>query len=264
MKKAGIILTLFSLLYWNTANTESACFYKNTSFKSGEVVRFFVYYTLAGLWVHAGNVTFTVNLSNINGKPVYHVIGDGSTLSSYDWIYKVRDRYETFIDTSNLQPLRFIRNVDEGGYKKYENITFYQDNNTAVTNKGVYKVPPCVQDVLSEVYLARNIDFNKYKKGDRIPFDLFLDNEVFNMYITYLGKEVIKTKYGKFRCIKFKPLLLKGSIFEGGEKMTVWVSDDMNRIPLRVESPILVGNIKVDMMEYRNLRYPLSSMVSMR
>jgi hypothetical protein len=93
---------------------------------------------------------------------------------------------------------------------------------------------------------------------------MFLDNEVYNLYIKYLGKETVKTRYGKFRAIKFKPLLVKGTLFEGGEKMTVWVSDDANHIPLRIESPIVVGSVKVDMMQYRNLRYPLSSMISFR
>lgn len=93
---------------------------------------------------------------------------------------------------------------------------------------------------------------------------MFLDDETYNLYIRYQGKETIKTKYGKFRAIKFKPLLVKGTIFEGGEKMTVWVSDDGNKIPLRVESPISVGSVKVDMMSYRNLRYPLSSLVGVR
>ena len=100
--------------------------------------------------------------------------------------------------------------------------------------------------------------------GDKIPFNLFLDNEVYNIYVRYLGKETIKTKYGKFRTIKFKPLLLKGTIFEGGEKMTVWVSDDANHIPLRIESPISVGSVKVDAMLWRNLRYPLTSLISWR
>jgi hypothetical protein len=91
---------------------------------------------------------------------------------------------------------------------------------------------------------------------------MFLDNQVYPLYIRYLGKEVIKTKYGKFRAIKFRPLLVKGTIFTGGEKMTVWVSDDANHIPLRIESPIVVGSVKVDMMQYRNLRYSLSSLLS--
>ncbi len=90
---------------------------------------------------------------------------------------------------------------------------------------------------------------------------MFLDNEVFNMYIRYVGKEEIKTKYGKFRAIKIKPLLLKGQIFEGGEKMTVWVTDDANHIPVRVESPLVVGKVKIDMMSHANLRHPLTSLI---
>jgi hypothetical protein len=163
-----------------------------------------------------------------------------------------------------MQPYRFVRSVNEGSYKKFENVTFNKTTNAAVTNDGTYKVPECVQDVLSAIYYARNIDFNKYKANDKITFSLFLDKEVFQMYIRYLGKETIKTKYGKFKAVKFKPLLIKGTIFEGGEKMTVWVSDDKNHIPLRVESPISVGSVKVDMISYRNLRHDLTSLIDVR
>jgi hypothetical protein len=240
------------------------CNVRNTSFVVGEQIDFTVYYNVAGIFVNAGNATFTSQLARFNGRPVFHITGVGKTHPSYDWIFKVRDQYETFIDTATMQPLKFIRNVNEGGYKKYENITFNRTANTAITTKGVYKVPACVQDVISAIYYARNIDFDKYKPGDRIPFTMFLDNEVYNMYIRYLGKETIKTRYGKFSTIKFKPLLLKGSIFEGGEKMTVWVSNDANKIPVRIESPITVGSVKVDMMGYKNLRYPLTSLRSLR
>jgi hypothetical protein len=245
-------------------SSDEFCGIKNTAFQAGEQVSFHVYYSVAGAYIHAGTAIFTVALENFGNKPVYHVVGDGKTKASYDWIYRVRDKYETYIDTATLQPLKFIRNVDEGGYKKYETITFNRNANTAVSNSGVFKVPDCIQDVLSAMYYARNVDFSKYKPEDKIPFKMFLDNEVFNMYIRYLGKETVKTQYGKFKAIKFKPFLLKGTIFEGGEKMTVWVSDDPNRVVLRVESPIVVGKIKVDMMAYRNLRYPLTSMVKLR
>jgi hypothetical protein len=265
MKFFTAILLSLSLLVHAQAGPESdRCGLQNAAFKSGEVVEFHVYYTLAGIWVHAGNVKFSTYLESLENKPVYHIVGDGSTLQSYDWIYKVRDRYETYIDTATLLPRKFIRKVNEGGYRKFETVSFYHQSGTAVTNQGVFKIPACAQDVLSEVYLARNIDFSKLKPGDRIPFDLFLDNEIYNMYVRYLGKETIKTRYGTFRTIKFRPLLLKGSIFEGGEKMTVWVSDDGNKLPVRVESPITVGKIKVDMMSYNNLRHPLTSLVSTR
>jgi len=239
------------------------CEIRNTAFQDGEMITLKVFYTVAGAYFGAGEATFTTAIEKMSGKPVYHITGEGKTYSFYDNFFKVRDKYETYIDTATLQPYRFIRNVYEGGYKKYENYTFNKTTNSAITNKGVYQVPVCVQDVLSAVYYSRNIDFNKYKAGDKITFSLFLDNEIYEMYIRYLGKETIKTKYGKFKAVKFKPLLIKGTIFEGGEKMTVWVSDDRNHVPVRIESPISVGSVKIDMISYRNLRYPLTSLVSL-
>jgi hypothetical protein len=239
------------------------CNTRNISFKAGESITFHVYYTLAGVYVMGGEAKFTTALERLNNKPVYHIIGEGSTTKFFDGIFKVRDKYESFVDTATMQPQKFLRNVAEGSYKKYENVTFNQTAGSAVTNEGVFKVPNCVQDVLSAIYYARNIDFNKYKPGDKIPFSMFIDNEVFNLYIKYIGKEEIKTRYGKFKAIKFKPLLVKGTMFEGGEKMTVWVGDDANHIPLRIESPISVGSVKVDMMNYRNLRYTLTSLIDL-
>lgn len=260
MKKIITLLFLFSAVTLKAG--DDFCGIRNSSFQSGENITYTVFYSALGLYVNAGTASFTTNLERLNNKPVYHITGEGKSNSSYDWIFKVRDKYESYIDTTNLQPLKFVRNVDEGGYKKYENITFNQQTNTAITTEGVYKVPNCIQDVLSSIYYARNIDFSKYKVNDKIPFDMFLDNEVYHLYLRYLGKETVKTKYGKFKAIKFKPLLVKGTIFEGGEKMTVWVSDDANHIPLRIESPISVGSVKVDMMQYRGLRHPLTSLIS--
>lgn len=252
---------LFTGISFSTQDGDEFCGVRNSAFQYNETITYKVFYTLAGVYIGAGEAVFTTALENINGRTVYHVTGDGKTYSFYDNFYRVRDKYETYIDTSTMQPLKFVRNVDEGGFKIYENVTFNKSTDAAVTNKGVFKVPACVQDVLSAIYYARNIDFSKLRADDKIPFSMFLDNQVYNLYIRYLGKEVIKTKYGKFRAIKFKPLLIKGTIFEGGEKMTVWVSDDPNHIPLRVESPISVGSVKVDMMDFRNRRSPLSSLL---
>jgi hypothetical protein len=262
-KVLAIILLIF-ITFPLRAGNEICDEIRNNTFSAGESITFKVFYTVAGMYVGAGEAVFNSSLEKLNNKPVYHIVGEGKTFSFYDNFFKVRDRYETYIDTLSLQPYKFIRNVYEGGYKKYENVTFNKVTNTAITNDGVFKVPACVQDVLSSIYYARNIDFEKFKSGDKIPFTLFLDKELFAMYIRYLGKETIKTKYGKFKAIKFKPLLIKGTIFEGGEKMTVWISDDHNKIPLRIESPISVGSIKVDMMSYKNLRYPLSSLINLR
>jgi len=239
------------------------CGAHNTAFQAGETLTYKVLYKLANVYVGAGEAVFTNTLEQMSGKSVYHIVGDGKTYSFYDKFYRVRDRYESYIDTATLQPLKFIRNINEGGYKTYENVTFVKATNTAVSNEGVYKVPSCIQDVLSAIFYARNIEWDKLKPGDKVPFDMFLDRQVYHLYIRYLGKETLRTKYAKFRTIKFKPLLIKGTIFEGGEKMTVWVSDDPNHIALRVESPISVGSVIVDMINYKNLRHPLSSLVDL-
>jgi len=260
---AGIVMAIFLFISFPLRAGDDFCGLPNHAFQPGESITYRVYYTLAGVYIAAGEATFTCSLEKLNDKPVYHVTGEGKTFSFYDNFFRVRDKYESFIDTSNLQPLKFIRSVNEGNFKKYENVSFNKTAHTAITNTGVFKTPQCVQDVLSSMYYARNINFNGYKENDTIPFSMFLDDQVYNLYIRYLGKEVVKTKYGKFKAIKFKPLLIKGTIFEGGEKMTVWVSDDPNHIPVRVESPISVGSVKVDMMNFKNRRSPLSSLISL-
>ena len=257
------ILLLTGLSFPLMAGNEFCGGIRNTAFQAGEQLTYKVYYTVLGAYAAGGEATFTTTLEKYRGKDVYHVIGEGKTNSFYDKLFKVRDRYETFIDTATLQPYHFIRNVNEGGYKTNEDVTFIKGAGTAITSQGVYKVPDCIQDVISAIYYARNIDFSHLHVNDTIPFDMFLDRQVYHLYVRYLGKEVIRTKYAKFHAIKFKPLLIKGSIFEGGEKMTVWVTDDPNHIALRVESPISVGKISVDMSYYRNPRYPLTSLIDL-
>ncbi len=236
------------------------CGIRNTSFQQGEVLTFKVFYTLAGFYMGVGEARFTANLERVNNKPLYHIKGEGKTSNFYDGFFKVRDRYETYLDTSTLQPTHFIRNISEGGYQKFEDVTFNHVSQKAITTDGEFKIPACIQDVVSSIYSIRNIDFSKYRTDDKIPFSMFLGNEVYNLFVRYQGKEKIKTKYGRFSAIKLKPLLVKGDVFKGGEQMTVWISDDANHIPLRIESAISVGKVKIDMVSYQNLRYPLSSL----
>jgi hypothetical protein len=237
---------------------------RNHAFMAGEYLEYRVNYGVAGIHLTTGGVaSFTTTLEKFQGKDVYHLVGEGKTSAFYDKFFKVRDKYESYIDTATLQPYKFIRDVNEGGYKTYENVSFIKAAHTAITNTGVYSVPDCIQDVLSAIFYARNIDFSSHKVDDKIPFNMFLDRRVYPLYVRYLGKEVIRTSYGKFRTIKFRPLLVKGTMFEGGEKMTVWVSDDPNHIAVRIESPITVGKVSVDMSKHRGLRYPLTSLIDL-
>jgi len=237
---------------------------RNKAFLPGETLTYKVSYSVAGVkFATAGEASFNTSFEHFNGKDVYHIIGEGHTYPFYDKFFRVRDKYESYVDTTTLQPYKFIRDVDEGGYKTYENVSFIKSTNTAIMKAGVFKVPECIQDVLSAIFYARNIDFSHLKPNDTVPFDMFLDRQVNHLYVRYLGKETIRTSYAKFRTIKFRPLLVKGTMFEGGEKMTVWVTDDPNHIAVRIESPITVGKVSVDMSYYRNLRYPLSSLIDL-
>lgn len=262
IKKKLVTVTIACLTTLGLQAQNDFCGIKNTAFKEGERLVYKVYYNMSAVWIGAGIAEFNTKLEDYNGHKVYHITGDGKTLKSYDWFFKVRDKYETFIDVETLLPHKFLRNVNEGGFKIHNNVSFNQKIGQAISTNGVYNVPRCIQDVLSAIYYARSIDYNKYKPGDKIPFTMFLDDEVFELYIRYMGKEEIKTKYGKFKAIKISPLLIKGTIFEGGEKMMVWVSDDANHLPVRVDSPILVGSIKVDLIGYEHLRNPFTSLLS--
>jgi hypothetical protein len=239
------------------------CNTKNTAYKGGEKLTFKVYYNMGFLWIYAGNAVFSIQGKEIAGQKLFHITGDGKTAPSYEWFYKVRDLYESYIDQETLLPVRFIRNVNEGGLKFSQDVTFNHATHTAISKGKPYTIPNCTQDVLSAIYYARSIDYSKYKPGDKIPFEMFLDDKVYPLYIKYLGKEKIETKRGVFNTIKIAPLLIEGTMFSGGEKMTVWVSDDKNHVPVRINSPIVVGSIKVDLMEYENLRNPFSSILSL-
>ncbi len=256
-------LLIITYLLFIALSSHAQCKIRNTSTKSGEQITYKVYYTVAGAWIGAGQATFTNQLERYKGKYVYHITGDGKTFKSYDWFFKVRDKYESYIDTSTMLPEKFNRRVNEGGFKFFNSVTFNQKTHRAVSAKGVKKVPPCIQDVLSSIYYARNIDFSKYKIGAKIPFSMYLDNKVYKIYIRYLGKELKKTKHGYYKTIKFKPLLIEGTIFKGGEKMTVWVTDDANKIPVHIETPIVVGSIKVDLIKYKNLKNPAKGIIRM-
>lgn len=263
---SGLKLALFLLFAVGTPARaqKDFCFSKNISFNAGERLTFQVYYNMGFIWINAGNAVFSATRTEINGRKALYLAGDGRTDKSYDWFYKVRDLYESYIDEETLLPLRFIRNVNEGGMKYKHDAIFHRGKKEVVNNGKTYPITPCTQDVLSAVYFARNIDYSLYKPGDRIPFEMFLDDKVYPLYIKYLGKERIETRRGVFNAIKIVPLLIEGTMFKGGEGMAVWVSDDKNHLPLRVSSPIIVGTIKADLMEYQNLRNPFDALVSLK
>jgi hypothetical protein len=230
--------------------------HKNNSFEPGEVLEYRVHYGL----IDAGEAKLEVGreLKQMGNRRCYQVIGTGRSVGAFDWFFKVRDHYESYIDTDAFLPWLFIRRIEEGGYKKKQNVSFNHFKKTATSEKKTIQTPDHVQDLLSAFYYARTIDFNSASVGDTFLINTYLDDETFPLVIKYVGKETIKTKLGSFRCIVFKPYLLEGRVFKEKEGMTVWVSDDQNRIPVRAQAEVMVGSIKMDLKKYKGVAHPLA------
>lgn len=268
MKRVIIILILLPVTF---LTSYSQCYQDNHTFRDGEIIKYRIDYNWGILWLRAGDVYFRVDSSEISGEPAYHFTSVGKSYKAYDWFFKVRDRYEAWAAAQDLRPIKFHRDTYEGGYTKNNRYFFneeeYQifsevESSERPFTRDTLSMPPCIYDVLTATYAARNIDFSNLKPQDTIPIRLILDNEIFDLYIRYHGKEVVENYDDtKFRCIKFTALLVEGSIFKGGEDLTVWVTDDNNKIPVKVSAEILVGSVKAFLLEAENLRYPMDALV---
>jgi hypothetical protein len=224
----------------------------NSAFKEGEVLTYRLHYG----FIDAGVAILEVKpeVLDVSGRKVYHMVGNGYSKGSFDWFFKVRDRYESFVDKDALLPWMFVRRVDEGGYKINQDYTFnHYLNKVDIGGGQKYDIPAGTQDMISSFYAARNLDFSTAKEGDIFTIQSFVDKEVWPLKIRYVGKETIETDLGKYRCLKFRPIVQKGRIFKKEEDLNVWITDDKNHVPLRAQAKILVGSIKLDIVSWQNL-----------
>jgi len=259
----GFVLLMCAILHSFDVRAQST----TNRFKTGEKLSYGVYYHLMGVWVAAGDVTFSVQEDIFKDRSCYKFTGFGKTHKRYDWFYKVRDTYESYADKSGLVPYRFRRDVNEGDYYFVEDCIF---DHPAERILSVLKVKeqdikvdtstlePESFDVLSMIYHARTLDFASFTVGDRIPIKMFIDRETHPLFIRFLGTEVYDhSEFGEVECYVFSPLLVEGTIFQSGEKMKVYVTKDSNVIPIYVESEIRVGSIRAELTAHEGLLAPL-------
>ena len=241
------------------ANLDPIRTVKQNAFKKGEFLRFDVSY---GVFDTAeATLEIKKNTEKIGLRNTMHVVGKGWSKGALSWFFKVEDRYETFIDEDAILPWKFIRHVREGGYELDREILFNQYSDKAFVfqnDKKEYQVTPNTQDLLSAFYYARTLDLQNANVGQEFMINTFFDREMYPLKIKFLGKEIIKTKLGRFSCLKFRPLVEQGRVFKEEEDMTIWISNDANKVPIRVTSDLLVGSINMDLVEYKNLIHPLS------
>ncbi|GLR18135.1 hypothetical protein GCM10007940_27500 [Portibacter lacus] len=248
--------------------TNDDCNTVNNSFGQGEKIVYKVYYNWNFVWLSAGEVTFEVNETDHE----YRISATGRTYSSYEWFFKVRDYYFTYLDKETLLPHTFIRDVQEGNYTLYDKVNFDQVAQQGTSKRGktkeeaklqTFEFDNCMHDMLSLIYKMRNLDYEHIGAGKSIPAKMFLDMETYELDIRMKGKVPKKwvKGLGYYNTFQISPELIAGEVFDEDAQMNIWVSDDENKIPLIIESPVSVGSVKVVLKEYSGLKHPFSSKV---
>ena len=235
---------------------------KNTSFGRGEKLDFKVYYhslITGNVTAGYGSILVTEDNRKFSNRDTYHIVATGKSSGFFNMFFRVDDRFESFVDEEGIFPWLFTRRTREGGYKKDDEVNFNHFKGSAVSRKGVTHIPINVQDIISSFFFARTLDAATIKTGDVINLPFFLDDSVYFSKVKFFGRETIKTSLGKIKCLKLKPLLVKGKVFKEDYPMTLWISDDGNKIPILAESAVIVGSVRMELINYSGLLNPFSS-----
>ncbi len=231
----------------------------NSSFGPGEHVEYRVHYGFIN--AAEGSVDVAPTVYKVNDRPCFKVNVDGRTVGAFNLVKRVRDTWRSYIDTAAILPQRFYLNLQEGDYRKEENIIFNHANNTVKTpdrtDRELFQVPDNVHDVISGYFYLRTIDFSKMAVGQTINVPTFFDGITFQTKVKYQGRDQIRTRFGKLNVLRINPLGVDAKFFQGDEPIKIWVSDDVNKVPVRVQVQLAVGSLDVDIKQYSGLKQPL-------
>jgi len=255
MKRLVVLLILFNVVLLSA---------QKKAYGDGEWLKFRVHYGL----ITAGTATLEVKKTSIEGKQVYHIKGFGETTGMTSWFFSVEDYYQSYVDIDKDIPYRFIRKIDEGGHTKDIQIDFdYNTYKATILDKKndslkVVSFPKDAQDMVSAFYYLRNhLVVENIKKGDEVLMDMFFDRENYKFKLKFLGREIIKTEFGKVACLIFRPYVQSGRVFKEKESLTLWVSDDDNKIPLVIKADLMVGSLKASLIQFKKLKHSFKIVV---
>jgi len=253
MKKLILILFLF-------ASFQTSWSQDTSSFQAGEWLKFKLSYSG---WMKAGNATLEISENTYKNKPVYKVVGKGWTTGAVKWFFNVEDHYESHFDKVTGQPYKFVRNINEGGYTKNRIVDFDHVQNKALINdlkehtNSIVDIEKNIQDLVSAYYYLRNnYNTETIQKGSVVELNIFFDSETFLFKLKYLGRETIQTKFGKIKCIKFRPYVMAGRVFKEEESLTLWVTADKNKVPMKIKADLRVGSLRADLEALKGLKHP--------
>ncbi len=229
----------------------------NKAFTFGERLTYRVHYGL----LNGGSCEFVVDdvAAKVGDRNTYHIKVAGKSTGMVDLMFGVKDEFESYMDVDALIPWQATKKVKEGNYKDSDFIIFDHKRRKANSRRGVLDIPENTQDIISAIYYARTTDMSNAKPGDVFPINFYLDHKNYEFRFKYIGKEVIETELGTFNALKIKPQVVEGRVFKEQEAITMWVTDDENHLPLRAQSDIWVGSLKVDLVKMSGIRNPLTS-----
>jgi hypothetical protein len=229
---------------------------QNKSFNVGEKVEYRVHYGFIN--AAEAKVEIGKSVTMVNNRPCFRINVSGRTVGPFDLISKVRDNWRTYVDTTAILPQMFTQSIQENKYRKEETIVFNHDNDQAVSTiknqTKSYAVPNNIHDIISGYFFLRTINFDKISEGEIIEVPTFFDGEVYKLRVRYVGKDVIKTKFGKTRVLRLNPLIPDNKLFKGEGAVKLWVSDDTNRVPLKAQVELWIGSLEMDLKAYKGLR----------
>lgn len=237
---------------------------ENNAWETGEMLKYRIFYeSLLTGQVNAGTAEIEVKKSSrkFDGREVYHIVGIGKSNRTFDMFFKVRDRFETFIDKEAIAPHHFIRRTKEGGYVRDDDVDFDHKAAIAASRRKTKPIIPYVQDILSAAYYARTLNADTLKVGDNISVNFYLDDSLYVSVIQFQGRELVETSLGVFRCLAFKPMVATGEVFSNPYPMTLWITDDENKIPVLGKSAVIVGSVMMELIQYSGLKNPVRSKI---
>lgn len=239
---------------------------EQNAFKPGEKLTFEINYG----FVTAGEAIMEVdpNFQTMNGRKCYDIRFYVNSSPSFEWVYKVKDFYRTYVDAEGLFPWRFEQHIKEGTYQRDFEAIFDQQNLKVKTYtgekdpkkfEGEFDIPKYVQDAMSAFYYFRTFDYSKMNNGDITKFQNFYKDKTYPLEVKFLGKETIEVPAGEFRCIKVQPLVQEGGLFKSEGSIVVWMTDDERKMPVKVKTKVVIGSIDAELSEYSGLAGPLNS-----
>jgi len=263
MKRICIILSCFFLILIILSFKKHENRQSDSPYKPGENLTYLIHYG----FINGGKAFINIDNDFILDKKAYHVKIHAKTTGIADALYKVRDTYESYIDPSTDLPVKAIRNISEGRYKRYNEVLFDHESRSDSSlvysqTSGLQVVPKNIHDILSGFYYMRKYYITEnINKGDTIHIKTYFTDELFPLSIRYKGTETIKTKLGKVECYRFDPVTEVGRLFKTEDDMSIWFSKDKNFIPVRIRFDIYVGSVKVDLIEYKGITHDFESLI---